>query len=288
MVVNRLAGGTTPGRNSGRAIRARNPNSHPATIANVDTRPSSPDEAPSGASSDAGNAATTTEIEAMFDRLAPRYDLMNTLVSGFQERRWRRRVVELAGLEPGMAAVDVATGTGKVAEGLADRVGVFGRVVGVDVSTAMLERARRSNADRVELEFVSGDAMALPLESGAYDAATVAFGMRNLPDYERGFAEMLRVLRPGGRVVCAETARPRSPLGRLAWLWFERIVPMLGRLSSMPDAYRYLVASARAYPDPRTVAEIMTQAGFVDVRWTGLTLGIVTIHTGRRPAGDGS
>lgn len=254
-----------------------------ATIEHVSTIGHQPEEAPSGASSETGNTASTAEIEAMFDRLAPRYDLMNALVSGFQERRWRRRVVELARLEPGMAAVDVATGTGKVAEGLADRVGVFGRVVGVDVSTAMLERARRSNADRVELEFVTGDAMALPLDDGGFDAATVAFGMRNLPDYERGFTEMLRVLRPGGRVVCAETARPRGPLGRLAWLWFERIVPTLGRLSSMPAAYRYLVASARAYPDPRAIADIMTRAGFADVRWVGLTFGIVTIHTGRRP-----
>jgi demethylmenaquinone methyltransferase / 2-methoxy-6-polyprenyl-1,4-benzoquinol methylase len=241
-------------------------------------------ETPSGAANEAGNAASTAEIEAMFDRIAPRYDLMNAVVSAFQEPRWRRRVVALTGLQPGMVAVDVATGTGKVAEGLADRVGVFGRVVGVDVSTTMLDLARRSNADRVELEFVSGDALALPLEDESFDAATIAFGMRNLPDYERGFAEMRRVLRPGGRVVCAETARPRSLVGRLAWAWFERVVPALGRLSGHPDAYRYLVASARAYPDPVRIAEVMRSAGFEDVRWFGLTFGIVTIHTGRRPA----
>lgn len=230
-----------------------------------------------------GNAASTAEVGAMFDRLAPRYDRMNALISGFQEPRWRRRVVTLAGLVPGMAAVDVGTGTGKVAEGLADRVGVFGRVVGVDVSTAMIERARGANADRVELEFVVGDALDLPLEGGTFDAATIAFGMRNLPDYERGFAELLRVLRPGGRVVCAEAARPRGLLGRAAWLWFERAVPLLGRLSGEPDAYRYLVASVRAYPEPSRVAEIMASVGFADVRWTPLSFGMVTIHTGRRP-----
>ncbi|NJD29801.1 MAG: ubiquinone/menaquinone biosynthesis methyltransferase [Chloroflexi bacterium] len=242
------------------------------------------DPAPSGDATDTGNAASTGEVGAMFDRIAHRYDRMNALISAFQEPRWRRRIVELARLQPGTAAVDVATGTGKVAEGLADRVGVFGRVVGVDVSTAMLELARRANIDRIELEFVVGDAMALPLDSEAFDAATIAFGMRNLPDYERGFAEMLRVLRPGGRVVCAETARPRSILGRLAWTWFERVVPLLGRLSGEPDAYRYLVASARAYPEPQRIAEMMARVGFEDVRWVGLTFGVVTIHTGRRPA----
>jgi demethylmenaquinone methyltransferase/2-methoxy-6-polyprenyl-1,4-benzoquinol methylase len=219
----------------------------------------------------------------MFDRIAPRYDRMNALISGFQERRWRRRVVELTRLESGMAGIDVATGTGKVAEGLADRVGVFGRVVGVDVSAAMIERARRANADRIELEFVVGDALALPVESGAFDAATIAFGMRNLPDYERGFAELLRVLRPGGRAVCAETARPRGLLGRIAWLWFERVVPILGRLSGEPDAYRYLVSSARSYPSPDHIARVMRAVGFDDVRWIGLTFGLVTIHVGRRP-----
>lgn len=246
-------------------------------------RPEAENRAPSGHATDRGNAASTTEIGAMFDRLAPRYDAMNALVSGFQERRWRARVVQLAGLEPGMSAVDVATGTGKVAESLGDVVGTFGRVVGVDVSEAMIKRARRASADRVELQFVVGDALALPVADAAFDAATIAFGMRNLPDYERGFAEMLRVLRPGGRVVCAETARPRGPLGRVAWLWFERVVPLIGRLSGEPDAYRYLVASARAYPEPRRIAEIMTAAGFEDVRWIGLTFGMVTIHTGRRP-----
>jgi demethylmenaquinone methyltransferase/2-methoxy-6-polyprenyl-1,4-benzoquinol methylase len=239
--------------------------------------------APRGVSTERGNAASTADVEAMFDRLAPRYDVMNALVSVFQEPRWRRRVVELARLEPGMSAVDVATGTGKVAEGLADQVGVFGHVVGVDVSRAMIERARRANVDRIELEFVIGDALALPLESGAFDAATIAFGVRNLPDYAQGFAEMLRVLRPGGWVVCIETARPNGIFGRLAWLWFERVVPLLGRLSRVPDAYRYLVATARAYPEPRAIASMMTEVGFEEVRWTGLTFGIVTIHTGRRP-----
>ncbi len=238
---------------------------------------------PSGEASERGNAASVEEVGAMFDRIAPRYDLLNALVSWFQEPRWRRRAIELADLDAGMAALDVATGTGKVAEGLADRVGPFGQVVGVDVSTAMIERARRANADRVELQFRVGDALSLPVEDGTFDAATIAFGMRNLTDYERGFAEMARALRPGGRLVCLEAARPRSLVGRLGWLWFERAAPVLGRLAGHGDAYRYLVTSVASYPPPERVAEIMATAGLVDVHWVGLTFGLVTIHTGRRP-----
>lgn len=241
-----------------------------------------PPPAPTGAATDRGNAASSAAVGAMFDRIAPRYDSMNALISGFQESRWRRRAIALTALEPGMAAIDVATGTGKVATGLADVVGTFGRVVGVDVSTAMIERARTANADRVELEFVVGDALELPAEDGTFDAATIAFGMRNLADYERGFAEMRRVLRPGGRLVCVEIARPRSLLGRGGRLWFERAVPFLGRLIGEPEAYQYLVASVRAYPSPERIAETMRAAGLVDVRWVPLTFGMVTAHVGRR------
>ncbi|HYL41150.1 MAG TPA: ubiquinone/menaquinone biosynthesis methyltransferase [Candidatus Binatus sp.] len=239
---------------------------------------------PSGHAGDRGNGASAGEVGAMFDRIAPRYDLMNALISGFQEPRWRRRAIAATGLRPGMTAIDVATGTGKVARGLADRVGPFGRVVGVDVSTVMLDRARRANADRVELAFVVGDALDLPIEDGIADAATIAFGMRNLPDYERGFREMLRVVRPGGRVVCLEAARARSLPGRLGWLWFEHVVPMLGRLAGHAAPYRYLVTSVAAYPAPEQIAEIMRRAGWADVRWVPLTVGLVTIHTGRRRA----
>ncbi|HYL41612.1 MAG TPA: ubiquinone/menaquinone biosynthesis methyltransferase [Candidatus Binatus sp.] len=248
--------------------------------------PAPASETPSGHATERGNAAPASAVGAMFDRLAPRYDLMNALISGFQEPRWRRRAIEATGLRPGMAALDVATGTGKVAQGLADRVGPFGRVVGIDVSRVMIERARRANADRVELEFLVGDALDLPLEDGAFDAATIAFGMRNLADYERGFAEMRRVLRPGGRVVCLEAARPRSVVGRLGWLWFEQAVPLLGRLAGHAAAYRYLVTSVRSYPGPDRIAEVMRSAGLTDVRWIGLTSGMVTLHTGRRPAAE--
>jgi demethylmenaquinone methyltransferase / 2-methoxy-6-polyprenyl-1,4-benzoquinol methylase len=230
-----------------------------------------------------GNAAPTPEIAAMFDRIARRYDAMNGVISGFQEPRWRHRLVAATGVGFGMSAVDVATGTGKVAVSLADVVGPFGRVVGVDVSQSMIGLARSRTYDRVELEFVVGDALQLPLGDGQFDAATIAFGMRNLPDYGRGFAEMARVVRPGGIVACLEIARPRSLVGRLGRIWFERVVPWLGRLIGQGDAYRYLVESVRTYPPPEQIAELMRGAGLTAVTWRSMLFGMVTLHTGRRP-----
>jgi len=220
----------------------------------------------------------------MFDRIARRYDAMNALISGLQEPRWRRRLVAASGVGPGMSAVDVATGTGKVAIDLADRVGPFGKVVGVDVSQSMIGLARSRTYDRVELDFLVGDAMALPLPDGRFDAATIAFGMRNLPDYARGFSEMARVIRPGGVVACLEIARPRSITGRLGRVWFERAVPWLGGLIGQHEAYRYLVQSVRAYPPPEQIAAFMRDAGLTDVAWRPMLFGMVTLHTGRRPS----
>jgi demethylmenaquinone methyltransferase/2-methoxy-6-polyprenyl-1,4-benzoquinol methylase len=235
-----------------------------------------------------GNAAPTPAVAAMFDQIARRYDAMNALISGFQEPRWRGRLVAATGLGFGRSAVVVATGTGKVAVSLADAVGPFGRVVGVDVSQSMIGLARSRTYDRVELEFVVGDAMALPLPDGAdgtgFDAATIAFGMRNLPDYRRGFTEMARVVRPGGIVACLEIARPRSIVGRLGRIWFERVVPWLGSLIGQGDAYRYLVESVRAYPPPEQVAQLMRDVGLIDVGWRPMLFGMVTLHTGRRAA----
>jgi demethylmenaquinone methyltransferase/2-methoxy-6-polyprenyl-1,4-benzoquinol methylase len=243
-----------------------------------------PDHTPSGASTGAGNAAAPPEVQVMFDRIAPRYDLMNLLISAFQEPRWRRRLVDAAGLQPGAAALDVASGTGKVAADLHDRVGAFGRVLGVDLSPGMTAVAQARYAGRQGLVYVVGDALALPTGDGAFDAATIAFGMRNLPDYRRGFEEMARSVRPGGRVLCLEIARPRSRLARFMRWWFDRIVPVIGRVASDGAAYGYLVKSVKAYPSPERIAEIMAEAGLVDVHWEGLTGGIVTLHVGTVPA----
>jgi len=242
--------------------------------------------APSGAATEQGNAAPSTEVGAMFDRISHVYDPMNLVISAFQEPRWRRRLVASSGIGPGGRALDVATGTGKVAADLHRRAGPGGQVLGVDLSPGMIEVARRRFADRPGLTFVVGDALALPTGDGAFDAATIAFGMRNLPDYRLGFAEMARSVRPGGRVLCLEIARPRSRLARVLRWWFDRIVPVIGRLAGQGSAYGYLVRSVQAYPPPERIAAIMGEAGLVDVRWENLSGGIVTLHVGTvRPAG---
>ncbi len=241
------------------------------------------DDAPSGLATERGNAATPTEVGAMFDRISGRYDLMNLLISAFQEPRWRKRAVASTGVRPGGRAVDVASGTGKVAADLHRRVQPGGKVLGVDISPGMIGVAQHRYAGRPGLEYLVGDALALPAPDDSFDAATIAFGMRNLPDYGKGFAEMARVVRPGGRVVCLEIARPRSRLARLLRWWFDRIVPVIGRLAGQGSAYTYLVRSVQSYPAPERIAEVMRGAGLVGVRWTGMSGGIVTIHVGTVP-----
>lgn len=218
----------------------------------------------------------------MFDRIAGVYDPLNAVISGFQEPRWRGRLVAATKLEPGMAALDVATGTGAVARDLARRVGPTGDVLGIDLSAGMVARARTHAATPPNLRYEVGNALALPVADGTFDAATIAFGMRNLPDYAAGFAEMARAVGPGGVVACLEIARPASIIGRLGRAWFERIVPGIGRLAGQGEAYRYLVASVRAYPPPQEIAQIMRDVGLTDVAWVPMTFGMVTLHAGRR------
>jgi demethylmenaquinone methyltransferase / 2-methoxy-6-polyprenyl-1,4-benzoquinol methylase len=231
-----------------------------------------------------GNPVPPDRIRDMFDTISGVYDPMNTFISGFQEPRWRRRAVRAAELRPGMRAIDIATGTGKVALALWQATQPGGEVEGIDFAEGMLAVARKRYVDRAGLTFTAGDALALPVPDATFDAATIAFGMRNLADYRQGFAEMVRAVKPGGRVVCLEIARPQSLIARVAQAWFDRIVPLIGRVAGQPAAYSYLVSSTQDYPDPDQVAGIMRDAGVVDVSWQPMTLGIVTIHAGRRPA----
>jgi demethylmenaquinone methyltransferase/2-methoxy-6-polyprenyl-1,4-benzoquinol methylase len=241
------------------------------------------DDAPSGRATDGGNAASTAEVRAMFDKIAGVYDPMNLVISAFQEPRWRKRAVTLTGAKPGDRILDVATGTGKVAADLHARVQPGGSVLGVDISPAMIRVAQTRFADRPGLSYVVGDALALPTEDDTFDAAAIAFGMRNLPDYGKGFSELARSVRPGGRVVCLEIARPKSRLARILQFWFDRIVPVVGRVAGQGGAYGYLVRSVKGYPGPDRIAEIMREAGLRDVTWIGMSGGIVTIHTGTVP-----
>ena len=223
-----------------------------------------------------------TEVRAMFDRIAPRYDLMNRLMSGGLDGRWRRLAAAAADVSLGSRALDVCTGTGDLAFELADRVGPSGAVVGVDFSEPMLERAAAKAAARgVPATFQVADALELPFGDCAFDGATVAFGARNLSDLDRGLAEMARVVRPGGRVVVLEITTPKR-LRALHGLWFDRVVPRLGGLiGGDRAAYRYLPASAKRFPSPPELAERMIRAGLTDVAWRGFMGGIVALHHGR-------
>jgi demethylmenaquinone methyltransferase/2-methoxy-6-polyprenyl-1,4-benzoquinol methylase len=222
------------------------------------------------------------EVRAMFDRIAPRYDLMNRLMSGGMDGRWRRLAAAAADISLGARALDVCTGTGDLAFELADRVGPSGAVIGVDFSEPMLERATaKAAANGAPATFQVADALELPFGDSEFDGATVAFGARNLSDLDRGLAEMARVVRSGGRVVVLEITTPRR-LRALHGLWFDRVVPRLGGLiGGDRAAYRYLPASAKRFPSPPELATLMTKAGLVDVSWRGFMGGIVALHRGR-------
>jgi demethylmenaquinone methyltransferase/2-methoxy-6-polyprenyl-1,4-benzoquinol methylase len=218
------------------------------------------------------------QVRAMFDRVARVYDLMNSLMTAGLHHRWRERAADLAAVGPGDRALDVACGTGDLAIELARRIGPAGTVVGSDFSEVMLERARQKSS-AVTWEWAN--ALELPYPDDRFDAATVGFGARNFSDLDRGLAEMARVVRPGGRVVILEITTPqRPPLSTFFSIWFDRVVPALGRLAGDADAYAYLPSSVKRFPEPRELAERMTAAGIGDVRWILTAGGIIALHSG--------
>ena len=218
------------------------------------------------------------QVRAMFDRIAGLYDLMNSVMTAGLHHRWRRRAADLAQLSPGGSALDVATGTGDLAIELRRRVGPTGEVIGSDFSEQMLQRARAKAPD---VRFELGDALALDYPDDRFDAATVGFGARNFDDLERGIAEMARVVRPGGRVVILEITTPtRPPLSTFFRIWFDHLVPALGRLAGDPDAYSYLPRSVKRFPGPRELAATMERCGLTSIRWLLTAGGIIAIHVG--------
>ena len=213
----------------------------------------------------------------MFDRIARVYDLMNSVMTAGLHHRWRERAADLARVGPGSRALDVATGTGDLAIELARR---GAEVTGLDFSEPMLELARGKAPG---VDWVQGDALALHYGDGEFDSVTVGFGARNFSDLDRGLREMARVTRPGGRVVVLEITTPQKP--PLSWffrVWFDRVVPALGRVAGDPDAYTYLPSSVRRFPGPRELAAVMAEAGLEDVRWLLTAGGIIAIHSGTR------
>jgi demethylmenaquinone methyltransferase / 2-methoxy-6-polyprenyl-1,4-benzoquinol methylase len=217
------------------------------------------------------------QVRAMFDRIAGPYDLMNSVMTAGLHHRWRERAADLARVGPGSRALDVATGTGDLAIELASR---GAEVVGSDFSEGMLDVARRKAP---ALAWEQGNALALPYEDASFDAATVGFGARNFSDLPQGLREMARVVRPGGRVVVLEITTPqRPPLSTFFSLWFDRVVPLLGKLASEPEAYTYLPSSVKRFPAPEALAGELAAAGLTDVRWILTAGGIIALHAGTR------
>ena len=211
-------------------------------------------------------------VRTMFDRIAPVYDVMNRTMTAGLDRRWRRLTAE-AVVRDGDDVLDACCGTGDLALAAAH---VGGKVTGLDFSEAMLERARRKDSS---IEWIRGDLLALPFGSASFDAATVGFGVRNVEDIERAFAELRRVLRPGGRIAILEITRPKGPLAPFFKLWFDGIIPLLGKLLPGGSAYTYLPASVRRFPGPEDLSKLIQGSGFGSVNYRLFGGGIVALHT---------
>lgn len=245
-------------------------------------------------------------MRAMFDRISGVYDLMNTAMTAGLHHGWRARAADLARVVPGSRVLDVATGTGDLALELGRRVFPGGEVVGSDFAEAMLDRARAKaepgSVGTVRPRFEWGDALELPYTDGSFDAATVGFGARNFADLGRGLSEMVRVVRPGGRVVVLEITTPtRAPLSLFYKLWFDRLVPALGDLAgsgltlsarlrgapagpTIADAYAYLPNSVKRFPGPLELAGELQRVGLTEITYLLTAGGIVAIHAGTVPA----
>lgn len=226
-------------------------------------------------------------VKRLFTEIAPIYDGMNTIMSLGQDKRWRRRTVEMAEVKPGFRVLDLCTGTGEVALEAGRAVGTRGKVIGVDFCREMLaqaeEKLRASGvADRVE--FVQGDALALPFEPQYFDAVTIAFGIRNLDGILEGFREIYRVLKPGRRMACLELSRPAmAGFRQLYQLYFDGLVPLIGRLRhGSPGPYDYLPRSLKRFPVRGELSSLIEQAGFIHVKYQEIMLGTAAIHTGVR------
>jgi demethylmenaquinone methyltransferase / 2-methoxy-6-polyprenyl-1,4-benzoquinol methylase len=212
-------------------------------------------------------------VRSMFDRIAPVYDAMNRIMTAGLDQRWRGLAAQ-AVVRPGDRVLDACCGTGDLALAC-ERAG--GRVTGLDFSARMLERARRKSAS---IAWVQGDLLALPFDGASFDAVTVGFGVRNVSDLSAALTELRRILRRGGRVAILEITRPRGVLAPFFRLWFDRLVPILGRLLPGGSAYTYLPASVRRFPGPDELAELMQEAGFTRTRYRLLAGGIVALHVG--------
>jgi demethylmenaquinone methyltransferase/2-methoxy-6-polyprenyl-1,4-benzoquinol methylase len=213
-------------------------------------------------------------VRRMFDRIAPVYDAMNRVMTAGLDQRWRAATVRET-VRPGDRVLDACCGTGDLAA--AARAAGAGSVVGLDFSPAMLERARRKAPD---VAFIEGDVLELPFHDASFDVAVVGFGIRNVADLEASLGELRRVLRPGGRLGILEITTPRGVLAPFYRVWFDRIVPLLGRVLPGGEAYTYLPASVRRFPVPEELAALFAANGFSRVRYRLFAGGIVALHVG--------
>jgi demethylmenaquinone methyltransferase/2-methoxy-6-polyprenyl-1,4-benzoquinol methylase len=227
-----------------------------------------------------GAIADPTTVRSMFDRIVPRYDLMNHLMTFGMDIRWRKLIAKRAAAM-GNTVLDVACGTGDVAFDI--RAAGARNVIGLDFSPGMIDAATAKAQNRgSDIQFLVGDAMALPFGDNTFDACTVSFGLRNMPDYPAAIAEMTRVLRPGGKFICLEMTPYRKPvLSTLFSFYFERVMPLVGGLLTGDiAAYRYLPKSVASFPTSTQLVMLMRQAGLTNTHVTMLGFGTVAIHTG--------
>lgn len=230
----------------------------------------------------------STYVQETFNSIAKRYDLMNTLMSFGLDKGWRKKAVQTVEAKPGMNIVDVCCGTGQLSLELAMTVGTAGHITGLDFSQNMLEKAREhvsGSSYQSIIDLIQGDAMNLPFEDNSFDGATVGWGLRNLPDLEKGIREMIRVVKPGGKVVSLDMAKPTLPGFKQGyWLYFEKLVPLMGKVwAGKAKAYQYLHDSAREFPPQQELARIFEQAGLVETRYENLAGGVVALVSGRKP-----
>ncbi len=227
-------------------------------------------------------------VRGVFDSVASRYDLMNDLMSGGVHRLWKRFTIELSAARPGQTILDIAGGTGDLAARFSRLVGPEGQVILADINAAMLEVGRDRLIDKGatgNIEVVQADAQALPFEDNSVDCITIAFGLRNVTDKDMALRSMLRVLRPGGRLLVLEFSKPTSPLlGKAYDQYSFQILPAMGRLIAQDaESYRYLAESIRKHPDQDTLLGMMEDAGFAECRYHNMTGGIVALHQGFKP-----
>jgi len=230
-------------------------------------------------------AAKASLVRGVFDSVASRYDLMNDLMSGGVHRLWKRFTIELSAARPGQTILDIAGGTGDLAAKFSRLVGNEGKVILADINAAMLEVGRDRLIDKGaigNIEVVQADAQALPFKDNSVDCITIAFGLRNVTDKDMALRSMLRVLRPGGRLLVLEFSKPTSAwLGKVYDQYSFQLLPVMGRLIAQDaDSYRYLAESIRKHPDQDTLRGMMDEAGFVDCRYHNMTGGIVAVHQG--------